>query len=126
MRFIHKESNEITSYVHSIDMHVMQCNSDGSSMSAEVPASSIEEMLRKADTLWGLALPYYLRISEAPETEAISLEKAVIEVEAPSIENRFLIVGYQDGGIISISGRTLPFQEHAERADWWQQKSRSS
>jgi hypothetical protein len=70
----------------------------------------------------GLSLPYYLRISEAPETEAISLERAVTKVEAGSIENRFLIVGYQDGGIISISGRMFPFQEHAKRADWWRPK----
>jgi hypothetical protein len=32
---------------------------------------------------------------------------------------RFLVVAYQDGGIISVSGTMLPFQMSAERAEWW-------
>jgi hypothetical protein len=32
---------------------------------------------------------------------------------------RFLLVAYQDDGIISVSGTTLPFQTSAKQAEWW-------
>ena len=80
---------------------------------------AIEDMLRKTDTLWGLSLPYYLRISTSAETQAAPLDDAVARIESARPSDEFVIVAYQDGGIISVSGRQLPFQEHAKRADWW-------
>ena len=119
MRFIHQESDEITRYVKSVSMHILRCDNKGSSAPMEEAPDAIDEMLRKTDTLWGLALPYYLIASKVAEIEPMPLDRAVARVEASGLHNEFLIVAYQDGGVISISGDVLPFQEHAKKADWW-------
>jgi hypothetical protein len=70
VRFIHHQSAEISAYVELSGLHVMRCNRDGSSFATEEPMGAIEDMLWKTDTLWGLSLPYYLRISTSAETQA--------------------------------------------------------
>jgi hypothetical protein len=119
MRYLHRSADEICRYVRSGSLAVTKCDYAASSPPIAVNASAIEEMLKRSETLWGLALPYYLCVSEAVETEGIPLKEAVSKIEASSAKDRFLIVAYQDGGIISVSGIMLPFQEEARIADWW-------
>lgn len=123
MRFIHQQADEISRYVESNRMHVTRCNYDGSSPPIRETPGAIEDMLRKSDALWGLALPYHLSVSTSVEIETLPLDKAVVKIEASGIRSQFLIVAYQDGGIISISANALPFQEHAKRADWWRPRA---
>jgi hypothetical protein len=61
-----------------------------------------------------------MSVSERMETEVVTLAETVTSVEAAAASAvRFLVVAYQDDGIISISGTMLPFQMSAERAEWW-------
>jgi len=120
MRYIHQQIEEITAFVKATDLHVIKCSYKGSSSPEIVEPIAIEDMLTRSRTLWGLALPYYVIVSSSVNPEALSLREAVTRVEATAARDEFLLIAYQDGGIISVSGMTFPFQEHAQRADWWQ------
>jgi hypothetical protein len=120
MRYIHRSADEICAYIRSADLRVMKCSYDGSSVPAIATPNTVEEMLKQSDTLWGLTLPYYISAAKLVEAKAMPLSDAVLRVEANPACHQFLVVAYQDGGVISISGPMLPFQEQAEPADWWQ------
>jgi hypothetical protein len=62
-------------------------------------------------------------VSKSIEAEALPLKDAVLKIEASPANNHFLVVGYEDGGVISVSGTTLPFQINARPADWWIDKA---
>jgi hypothetical protein len=55
-------------------------------------------------------------------TNCVSISEAVAKREALASAEDFLVVAYQDGGLISISGTLLPFQEIAQPAEWWRPK----
>jgi hypothetical protein len=97
----------------------MKCDRNKRSQPIPVDASAIEETLRNSETLWGALLPYYLKVANSIETEASSLKEAVSKVETSPANNTILLVGYEDGGVISVSGTTLPFQINAKPAQWW-------
>jgi len=67
----------------------------------------------------GSVLHSYFHVNSPPTDRAVSLPGAVEHVEAFGGPNEFLLVGHPDGGLISVSRRTLPFQEGLEQASWW-------
>jgi hypothetical protein len=76
-------------------------------------------MLEQSQSLWGLSLPHFICVSKSIAAGCISISEAVAKTEALVSPEDFLIVAYQDGGIISISGTLLAFQEGADPAEWW-------
>lgn len=119
MRFLHYEVNEICHYVRLLDLSVTRCDFENKSSPMAVDVDAVPEMLKKSETLWGLALPYYLTVAESAMGNAFALGDAVEQIEAIPITERFLLVAYQDAGIISVSGVILPFQIAAKDAKWW-------
>jgi hypothetical protein len=67
----------------------------------------------------GTMLASYFHVNAPPTDHAVSLPGAVEHVEAFGGPTEFLIVGYPDGGVISVSRRMLPFQDGTQQADWW-------
>lgn len=67
----------------------------------------------------GTVLRDYFHVNAPPSDVAVSLPGAVEHVEAFGAPAEFLIVGYPDGGLITVSRRMLPFQDGAGQADWW-------
>src|SRR5260370_37792041 len=118
MRYIHQSVVPIRSYIASRSLSVVKCNSDGSSSPIPITSDAIEEMLEQSQSLWGISLPHFICVSKSIATNCISIDEAVAKMERPESYDDFLIVAYQDGGVISISGRLLPFQEIAEPAEW--------
>lgn len=119
MRYLHYEAQPIRDYMQSRHLVVTKCDFENKHPPIEDHLNSIEEMLKRSETLWGAALPYFCYISGSFEANAPSLAKAVPQVEATSDADRFLIVAYQDAGLISISGVELPFQKGARDGKWW-------
>jgi hypothetical protein len=120
MRYIHHTADNIREYIENNNLGVVKRSCDGKPPLEIVAPSVIGDMLEQSHTLWGLALPYFVSVSKKMEAELVTLAEAVMSVEAaaaPAV--RFLVVAYQDGGIISVSGTMLPFQMSAERAEWW-------
>jgi hypothetical protein len=120
MRYIHRRADEICAYIRSADLRVTKCSYDGSSAPAVATPNTVEGMLKQSETLWGLALPFYICATKSIEAKTLPLSDAVSRVEAYPACDEFLLIAYQDGGVISISGTKLAFQEQAEPADWWQ------
>jgi len=119
MRYLHHGAEEIRKFIESLGLAVTKCDYANPSPPIAADASAIEDMLKQSETLWGAALPYYLSVSKSVEAEALPLKEAVSKIEASSAKDRFLLVAYQDGGMISVSGTVLPFQKEAKIANWW-------
>jgi hypothetical protein len=119
MRCLHYEADQICKYVHSLGLVVTKCDFENKFPPIAAGTGAIEEMLKRSGTLWGLALPDYFYISKAFEAEAPTLKEAVLKIEASADADGFLIVAYQDAGLISVSGALLPFQIGARNAEWW-------
>lgn len=83
--------------------------------------SEIREYFRRADKpeLAGTVLLDYFHINAPASDQPVSLSGAVEHVEAYGGPSEFLLVGYPDGGLISVSRRMLPFQEAVPQANWW-------
>ena len=95
------------------------CKGDGQSTSTPVPWSTIDEMLVQSNLLYGLSLPYYLIVSPEIEIKNQPIHEAVSRIETSKTRDEFLIIAYQDGGLITVSGAKLPFQNDAKKANWW-------
>jgi len=67
----------------------------------------------------GTVLFNYFHVNAPLTDRAVSLPGAVEHVEAFGAPMEFLLVGYPDGGLISISRHVLSFQEGLEQAHWW-------
>ena len=53
-------------------------------------------------------------------TAAGALATSVVAVGQAPWAQAFLLVGYDDGGAVSVSNRKLGFQAGARPVDWWQ------
>jgi hypothetical protein len=100
-------------------LKVAKCDFEDGKPAVTVSVAAIDEMLSLTDTLWGTALPYYYEVANSPDAVSMPLEQAVASVEGAPWTERFLVVAYQDGGLITVSGVILPFQAGARKAEWW-------
>jgi hypothetical protein len=119
MRYIHQQADEIIIYIKAAGLQLAKCSNNGASAPEIANLSSVEDMLARSRTLWGLVLPYYISADSGSNAKALPLNEAVTQVETGTARDKFLLVAYQDGGIISVSAGGLVFQEKALRADWW-------
>jgi len=119
MRFLHYHVDHIVRCVTSAGLTVTKCDRTGMTPHAGVDETAISEMLGATEKLWGALLPYFLWVSNSPKKNALTLKESVGLVEAASESHEFLLVGYEDGGIISVSNTKLPFQGEAQAAEWW-------
>jgi len=119
MRYLHPNPTKICDYVRVRDLVVSKCHSTEPSPAVVVDTAAIEEMDKTTETLWGTSLPFYLFVSPLIEDKRLLLRDAVASAESWPSKERFLLVAYQDGGLISVSGMVLPFQEEAQTAEWW-------
>ena len=67
----------------------------------------------------GTVLHDYFHINAPPSDRAVSLSGAVEHVEAYGAPTEFVLAGYHDGGMISVSRRVLSFQDGVAEIDWW-------
>jgi hypothetical protein len=119
MRYIHKNADAIRQYVEANKLHLAKCSHAASASSTSVEPAEIDEMMKRSEALLGTALPYYIIVTKSYETGCLPFREAISVVENSAESERFLLVAYQDGGIISVSGAILPFQKEAEPANWW-------
>ena len=119
MRYIHQQADDIIAYIKVAGLELAKCSNNGASAPELAELRSVEDMFARSRTLWGLALPYYISADSRSNGKALPLQEAVTQVEAGTARDKFLLVAYQDGGLISVSAVSLPFQEKASRADWW-------
>lgn len=73
----------------------------------------------EAEGYLGAAAISYLHFSALPPAGPLPLARAIAQVEGQGGPADFLLVGFNDGGAISVSRHLLPFQEHADPAGGW-------
>jgi hypothetical protein len=119
MRYLHQSADSICAYIRSRGLRGAKCDFEKALPMSAMDVDAIRDMLERANTLWGAALPFYVLVSRTVEADPPSLDEAVSRIEASPDDERFLIVAYQDGGLITVTGKHLPFQVNARKADWW-------
>jgi hypothetical protein len=123
MRYLHDQVDEIVRHVASAGLTITKCDRSARRPSSKVSKTELAEMLNASKKLWGALHPDFLWLSSSPKEGAFTLNQAVAEVEAASALNEFLLVGYEDGGVISRSNSRLAFQAEARSANWWRAES---
>lgn len=118
MKCIHHEVGAICSFVTDRGLSIVKLRSKGMHPNEKVPISSIEELLDRSNQLWGKSLEYFLSISEFRDFSGRGLRDTIASFETDGAAG-FLLVAYQDGGVISISNKMYPFQRDALSAAWW-------
>jgi hypothetical protein len=141
MRFLHKAFEPLQRYMLDVPVEIRLLEWELSPIAsgsfvflpwtikrraARAPRASdlaeIAAYFHRAETpeLAGTVLRNYFHINAPHSTTPVSLNGAVEHVEAYGKPDEFLLVGYPDGGLISVSRQKLPFQENAAPADhWW-------
>jgi hypothetical protein len=69
--------------------------------------------------LWGLAPKRFIYVNDRPPPTGLTLREAVRLAERKGAGTEFVLAGYQDGGLISVSHDKQAFQTDAQPADWW-------
>ncbi len=118
MKFIHHSVTSICGFVSDNNLTVTRFQVDGQNIGEISSTHELNEMLEKSNKLWGTNLYYFFIVTDYKFEHNIDLKNAVISVESGVI-NGFVLIAYQDGGVISVSGKAYPFQKDAKSAPWW-------
>lgn len=120
MRFLHTRCNEITEFCTENGVNLFVVQSADGILSTRGELREIDALLARSQELWGTTAPFYLALRKSPvPPEYETLADAVAYVETTGGSNDFLLVAYQDGGLISISETKFIFQDNAKAAMWW-------
>lgn len=87
----------------------------------EVASNEIEATFRRGfvPEQAGTVLSLYFHLNRPRSDTIVSLSGAVEHVEAFGADDEILIVGYHDGGVISVSRSRMAFQTGLDEAGWW-------
>ena len=80
--------------------------------------SSYEIATHRLENL-GVGPVEYVHVNPPSGSRHVPLSAAVEHIEAYASASEFLLVGYADGGLISVSRDLLPFQAGLQQAMWW-------
>jgi hypothetical protein len=119
MRYLHLQVADIAGHITSASLVISKCDRNGQAQPSKVSEAAVAEMLGATEKLWGALLPYYFWVSRSYRERPLSLKEAVTEIEGASHPDEFLLVGYEDGGVLSISSSKSNFQIGARTAEWW-------
>jgi hypothetical protein len=120
VRFLHDTSSEISAFCAENKYHVFVVPNKSGTPPTIGKLHAIEDLLHQSQKLWGTSAPFYFvaRKSQLLPDDR-TLADAVVSVETMAWGDDFLLIAYQDGGLISVSGRRFTFQESAKPAPWW-------
>ncbi|WP_457585763.1 hypothetical protein [Ensifer canadensis] len=94
------------------------CDVDGA-WQRPVDFSFIEIYYKRTLSLWGgYPTEYILAVEQSPPSLTRLID--VFDGLESGTADVILLVGYNDGGLFSISNRHVSFHEGAELAPWWQ------
>ncbi|WP_370677824.1 hypothetical protein [Pleomorphomonas sp. PLEO] len=118
MKRIHHDVTSICAFISTRKLVITKIRAGKQRFKETASPHDLAEMLEKSNTLWGTKLDYFFFVSDGDAPDNIDLANVVSSVESGAIPG-FILVAYQDGGVISVSNKPYPFQEDAEPAAWW-------
>jgi hypothetical protein len=119
MLFLHRDIELIEDYIASHRLRMAISDLLGTS-SKPATMEEVRQYFRETYEYQGEPAKAYILVAQHDNSDvALPLRQAAKEVEMQGGQEVFLLVGYEDGGVISISAALLPFQAHAPSAEWW-------
>lgn len=118
MRYIHYDATSVCDFIANNNLTITRLPIDGRGSGSFSQVRDVASMLEKSHKLWGTYLYYFFAVAGNKLGDNLDMKKAVELAEAGEFGG-FLLIAYQDGGIISVSDRPYSFQEGAEPAAWW-------
>jgi len=119
MRFLHKEFDSIVRFIDAHSLNTFVLDTEGAKAPRKVGARFLLNYGIATQQYNGAAPTDYIVVTEAASVESKKALDAIREKETENRALSFILIGYNDGGVLSISSRYLPFHDEAQRADWW-------
>jgi hypothetical protein len=119
MRNLHRDISDILEYVRSSGLTCELEDVGGVAQPTKIGLDGVEDYFDATFSYHGDTPRKYLRFLSANSSLATHVKTAVREIEAGSVPGGFLLIGYEDGGVISISANELSFQSSEYDADRW-------
>ncbi|MER8428670.1 hypothetical protein [Mesorhizobium sp. M1403] len=119
-KFFHSDIPEIDAFEEFLrsDWQLFDCRIDGSASQA-VAMPAIQAYYHQTQSLWG-GYPENYILAVRDQLPAVKSLAAIMEkLDQVDEEEIIAFVGYNDGGLISLSSQLWPPQQGAKSADWW-------
>jgi hypothetical protein len=120
MRYYHKDVAQIAQFIEDNNLNLFHPDSEGKEVPRPVNLISLEDYLRNTQQLWGSFPETYFIVTHESRCSPISVDEAMKQAEAQASSIAFVLVGYNDGGVVSISNRKLPFQDQTHALANWE------
>lgn len=119
-KFLHSEPGEIEAMAALFreGWHILLCSVAGPAC-RKVDHSALRTYFDETQRLWGLYPGEYLLATTGLRPKDTSLAATMRYLQADHAGDVIALVGYNDGGVISLSHETLPTQQNAKPAEWW-------
>ncbi|MGO7078845.1 hypothetical protein ACCT03_34360 [Rhizobium johnstonii] len=119
-KFFHSDVREVDVFEEFLrsDWQLFDSRIDGSSSQA-VATTAIQAYYQKTQSLWGGYPENYILAVRDIVPAGMSLAAIMEKLDHADEGEVIALVGYNDGGLISLSSKLWPPQQGAKSADWW-------
>ncbi|MBN9987138.1 hypothetical protein [Rhizobium laguerreae] len=119
-KFFHSDVRDVDVFEEFLrsDWQLFDCRVDGSSNQA-IATNAIQAYYQKTQSLWGGYPQNYILAVRDKAPAGTSLAAIMEKLDHADEDEIIALVGYNDGGLISLSSKLWPPQQGAKSADWW-------
>ncbi len=119
-KFFHSDRQEVDVFEEFLkgDWLLFDCRIDGSA-SQPVDTTAIQAYYQKTQSLWGGYPENYVLAVRSELPAGTSLATIMEKLDHARRDEIIAFIGYNDGGLISLSSKLWPPQQGAKSADWW-------
>lgn len=117
MRYLHLEIDELLRYLEEQKLVLTEMGIS-EPWTSSIGVETLRKYTAATDVLWG-ERPRSFIVADDEALAHMTMRDAVQASETTE-RPKCLLIGYNDGGLISVSRETLPFQQGAAQANWWE------
>jgi hypothetical protein len=117
LKFLHSQPGELAQFISGRALLMFSCDANGSG-SKPMGLDRLDAYFAESNVLWGTAPKTFVYVGVRPPA-GLTLPEAIRRAESERTGADFVPVGYQDGGVISVTKEKQEFQASAQPADWW-------
>ncbi|WP_157961320.1 hypothetical protein [Microvirga flavescens] len=117
MRYFHTNIDKIMLFLAKNKSLLYLCDVSDNKICVSIDIHFLEKYYMNTHHYYGDRPEKYVYVTSDQNFEESSFSERIEEIEKDKFDPRFLLIGYNDGGIISVSGSKLEFQEI--EAPWW-------
>lgn len=118
MRFLHRDIAPVEAHIRECGLRLWLVDIFGK-VSISKNADFLAEYFEGTKGTAGYDLEYYIVAGPKPSPDVYTVTGAVMWAEKRGGADIFILAGYENGGVISVSQQILPFQQGANDASWW-------